>query len=97
MFALFYELPDAAMQFITTCDDREEARILGKMFSRYRELPVVAVINPPSGETISCFRFEHGKVFSLTNPTRPGLAVIASRAANTARAAHAAPRAAFRH
>ncbi len=37
-------------QFITTCDDREEARILGKMFSRYRELPVVAVMNPPSGD-----------------------------------------------
>lgn len=97
MFALFYELPDAAMQFITTCDDREEARILGKMFSRYRELPVVAVMNPPSGETVNCFRFEHGKVFTLMRTGRPALAAVAARAGTASRTAHVAHRTAVRH
>lgn len=92
MFALFYELEDGAMQFITTCEDRGEARILGKMFSRYRELPVVAVINPPSGETAGYYRFENGRAMTLNRSHRPGVPAAAARLAGIARAAQTTPR-----
>lgn len=67
MFALFYERPDGSRQFITDADSEIFADILGKMFSRDTDCPIVAVENSDSGDTTVTCRFVRGRMIGRTS------------------------------
>jgi len=66
VFALFYERPDGSRQFIADADGEIFAKILGTMYSRDCDCPIVAVENSDSGDTAVSCRFLRGRMIERT-------------------------------
>jgi len=72
MFALFYE-QTGRRQFIADVEAGVTAKSMGKLLSRKSGLPVVAIMNLPSGVTADWHRFENGDLVNMP-PAQKGAA-----------------------